>query len=123
MSYSEEKDGQVIPTMSREDYGEVIPTDDDYVAWLCFVGATDDPHRHLKLCDSDTPGAFRVYRRKEMPPDWDKWRSYRAGVAEGLERATWAVVAEYYGHDTGEMSERISQALDALATETEEKKS
>jgi hypothetical protein len=38
--------------------------DDDYVAWLCFVGATDDPRRHLKLCDSDTPGAFRVYRRK-----------------------------------------------------------
>lgn len=36
---------------------------DNYVAWLRRSGATDDPHRHLVLCDSDSPGAFKVYRR------------------------------------------------------------
>jgi hypothetical protein len=36
---------------------------DDHVAWLRSVGNTDDPHRHLQLCDSDSPGAFKVYRR------------------------------------------------------------
>lgn len=39
--------------------------DDDYVALLRWVGATDDPHRHLQICNSDDPGAFKVYRRKE----------------------------------------------------------
>jgi hypothetical protein len=36
---------------------------DDYIAWLRWVGATDDPHRHLQICDSDAEGAFKVYRR------------------------------------------------------------
>ena len=34
----------------------------NYVAWLKFVGATDDPSRHLELCDSDAVGAFKVRR-------------------------------------------------------------
>jgi hypothetical protein len=38
------------------------PESDDYVAWLRTVGATDDLKRHLQICDSDTPGAFKVYR-------------------------------------------------------------
>lgn len=35
---------------------------DDYVAFLRWSG--DQEHRHLVVCDSDAPGAFRVYRRK-----------------------------------------------------------
>ena len=34
---------------------------DDYVAFLCWAGDTPE-QRHLKLCNSDTPGAFKVYR-------------------------------------------------------------
>ena len=36
---------------------------DDYVAFLRFVGGTDDPNRHLQLCNSDDAGAFKVYRK------------------------------------------------------------
>ena len=36
---------------------------DDYVAFLCWTG--DQEHRHLVVCDSDYPGAFRVYRSRE----------------------------------------------------------
>lgn len=38
-----------------------LPKDDNYVAWLCWAG--DESHRHLKVCDSDTQGAFKVYRK------------------------------------------------------------
>jgi hypothetical protein len=35
---------------------------DSYVAFLRWTGATDDPRRHLQICNSDDPGAFKVYR-------------------------------------------------------------
>lgn len=34
----------------------------DYVAWMCYRHRGDQPY--LVLCDSDEPGAFKVYRRK-----------------------------------------------------------
>lgn len=36
-------------------------SDDDYVAWLCFRGRGDQVW--LKICNSDTPGAFKVFRQ------------------------------------------------------------
>lgn len=35
-------------------------TKDNYVAWLRWSG--DAEHRHLVTCDSDSEGAFKVYR-------------------------------------------------------------
>ena len=40
--------------------------EENYVAWLRYAGATDDPNRHLVLCDSNSPGAFKVYRWSAM---------------------------------------------------------
>jgi hypothetical protein len=34
---------------------------DNYVAWLRWDG--DAEHRHLVVCNSDAPGAFKVYRK------------------------------------------------------------
>ena len=34
----------------------------DYVAWLCFRNRKDNQQPYLAICDSDTPGAFKVYR-------------------------------------------------------------
>ena len=36
---------------------------DDYVCWLVWTHSADRQNNALKICDSDTPGAFRVYRR------------------------------------------------------------
>lgn len=36
---------------------ERLKLDDDYVAWIRFSG------RSIRVCDSDSPGAFRVWRR------------------------------------------------------------
>jgi hypothetical protein len=50
-----------------------IPTvalEENYTAWLRWAG--DTQHRHLVLCDSDAPGAFKVYRAAQqhdcLPP-------------------------------------------------------
>ena len=39
-------------------YSGSCPKDErtDYVAWCCYAGGT------IRTCDSDTPGAFKVYR-------------------------------------------------------------
>lgn len=34
----------------------------EHVAWLCFGHRSDNHQPYLFLCDSDTPGAFKVYR-------------------------------------------------------------
>lgn len=39
---------------------------DDYVAWLCFKHRHDNQQPYLIVCDSDTPGAFKVYRRHAL---------------------------------------------------------
>jgi len=39
--------------------------DDTYVAWLRWAG--DEKHRHLVICDSDSLGAFRVWRKNAGP--------------------------------------------------------
>ncbi len=52
-----------FPTRNRlaELFNDPISgTSEDYVAWLCWRG--DETHRHLVLCDSDSDGAFKVYR-------------------------------------------------------------
>lgn len=37
--------------------------EDNYVAWLRYVNGT------IRVCDSDSPGAFKVYRHpKHFPP-------------------------------------------------------
>lgn len=36
---------------------------DDYVAWARYSGGT------IRLCDSDAPGAFKVYRHPQEQPD------------------------------------------------------
>jgi hypothetical protein len=36
--------------------------EDDYVAWLCFRHRNDNQQPYLAVCDSDSPGAFKVYR-------------------------------------------------------------
>jgi hypothetical protein len=46
----------------------VTTGDDNYVAWLRWSG--DEPARYLVLCDSDSPGAFRVYRHPAQPPTY-----------------------------------------------------
>jgi hypothetical protein len=33
---------------------------DDYVGYMRWAGYT--PNRYLQVCDSDSPGAFKVYR-------------------------------------------------------------
>jgi hypothetical protein len=47
--------------------GEDAPLPDrcDYVAWLRWIG--DEGHRRLSICDSDSPGAFKVYRYAVSP--------------------------------------------------------
>ena len=37
------------------------PRSDDYIAWLRFDNGT------IKVCDSDSPKAFRVYRKPDTP--------------------------------------------------------
>ena len=37
---------------------------DNYVAWLRWSG--DEQHRHLVVCDSNSEGAFKVYRFDEQ---------------------------------------------------------
>ncbi len=38
---------------------------DDYIAWMCWKHRHgNDQDAYLSLCDSDTPNAFKVYRRK-----------------------------------------------------------
>jgi hypothetical protein len=41
---------------------------DDYVAWLCF-GHLEGGGSYLSVCDSDTKGAFKVYRHSQQPLD------------------------------------------------------
>lgn len=36
--------------------------EDSYVAWIRFVGTRGGAEKVLELCDSDSPGAFKVYR-------------------------------------------------------------
>jgi hypothetical protein len=38
------------------------PKVDNYVAWICLRHRADNGETYLKLCDSDEPGAFKVYR-------------------------------------------------------------
>jgi hypothetical protein len=60
---------------------------DKYIAWLRWVGNTDDPHRHLQICDSDAEGSFKVYRQD---PDFE-WAAGRDDVADFVEK----VAAKY----------------------------
>jgi hypothetical protein len=41
-----------------------LPDDDSYVAWLRY--RAHYAHQHLVVCDSDAPGAFKVYRRAAL---------------------------------------------------------
>lgn len=34
----------------------------EHVAWLCFRHRADNEQPYLVICDSDVPGAFKVYR-------------------------------------------------------------
>lgn len=53
---------------------------DGYVAWLCYGHSGE--RQWLKLCDSDTPRAFRVYRHKEaIPTDFEAWADEK-GITE-----------------------------------------
>jgi hypothetical protein len=38
----------------------------NYVAWLCWKGDSEERH-WIALCDSDTPGAFKVWRQPVAP--------------------------------------------------------
>ncbi len=40
-----------------------VLADDDYVAWLRYIRHGE--RTTIAVCDSDAPGAFRVYRRRE----------------------------------------------------------
>jgi hypothetical protein len=42
-----------------------LPDRCDYVAWVRWIG--DEGHRRLAICDSDSKGAFKVYRYAVSP--------------------------------------------------------
>lgn len=56
-----------------------LPHENDYVAWMRFSG--EGSRRHLVICDSDAPKAFRVYRIGEY--EVAERRPCAAGRREG----------------------------------------
>lgn len=61
----------------------------EHVAWLCFRHRGDNRQPYLTLCDSDTLGAFKVFRESAPPPDREamciRYRNH-LGPCNGLPR-------------------------------------
>jgi hypothetical protein len=55
-----------------------VQLEDEYIAWMRWAGDTN--HRHLALCDSDSPGAFKVYRSKQWAEDVIETRRNSKGI-------------------------------------------
>ena len=64
---------------------------DDYVAWLCF-GHLEGGGSYLSVCDSDTKGAFKVYRHSQ--PSLDSAAIRAQAYAEALEHGTPSEMAD-----------------------------
>ena len=66
---------------------QVIPEDDaskpseldNYVAWCRYVTSGERPTR-IVLCDSDAPGAFRVYHERDLAAAKDDLAAYKDGT-------------------------------------------
>jgi hypothetical protein len=49
-----------------------VPPEDRYVAWVRYNNHDGRSATTLHLCDSDAPGAFRVYRWPDLPQHDDR---------------------------------------------------
>lgn len=79
----------------------------DHIAWLRFVGGKedDDPQR-IEVCDSDDPGAFKVYRHSALLESrllerikWtrDRWQDVMEDVAQYAQQTLGKPIAEVGG--------------------------
>lgn len=86
--------------------GREVVSHDNYVAWMRFVGGKedDDPQR-IEVCDSDDPGAFKVYRHPSLEGrllerlKWtrDRWQDVMEDVAEYAQQTLGKPIAEVGG--------------------------
>ena len=81
-----------------------VSPEDRYVAWVRFNTHDGRSATTLHLCDSDAPGAFRVYR----------WEDVQDGAAREIKRLT-AALERIRDHDglSRDVLEVVTRALAA----------
>lgn len=85
-------------------------TNTDYIGWLRYIG--NPGYKRLSVCDSDSPGAFKVYRHA-VPPDTFAESTAPGLVAQAVDRmhtaaddAEWVAAAQ-------DLEEAIRQRAEA----------
>ncbi len=81
------------PSSAASEPGQSV---DNYVAWLCF-----DRHENgdvsIHVCDSDTKGAFKVYRHPAQPiSEPTQWAPYIRAIEKSYYGSEAAVAREVY---------------------------
>lgn len=58
---------------------------DLYVGWAHFKG--DAEHLHLETCNSDSPGAFKIFRESAINAAYEQGRSHQIALDKRYEGA------------------------------------